>query len=62
MHVSAPFTFTPAARRLIGKRALVTGAGSGIGRSVAVRLAQEGAKVGLVGRRPDVLEETAGLR
>jgi len=61
MHVSAPFTFTPAARRLIGKRALVTGAGSGIGRSVAVRLAQEGAKVGLVGRRPDVLEETAGL-
>ena len=33
--------------RLHGKRALITGAGSGIGRAVAVRFASEGAKVGL---------------
>ena len=60
MHVTAPLTFTPAARRLIGKRALVTGAGSGIGRSVAIRLAQEGAKVGLVGRRPTCWTRRSG--
>jgi NAD(P)-dependent dehydrogenase (short-subunit alcohol dehydrogenase family) len=36
--------------RLHGKRALITGAGSGIGRAVAVRFASEGAKVGLLER------------
>ena len=61
MHPVAPFKFAPLPQRLVDKRALVTGGGSGIGRSVAIRLAHEGAQVGLVGRRPDVLEETAGL-
>ena len=43
------------------KYALVTGAGSGVGRSAALALAEAGWSVALVGRRRDALEETAGL-
>jgi NAD(P)-dependent dehydrogenase (short-subunit alcohol dehydrogenase family) len=43
------------------KVALVTGAGSGIGRYSALALAKEGYTVVLVGRRPEALEETAAL-
>ena len=39
--------------------ALVTGAGSGIGRAVAIGLLQDGYAVVLAGRRPDTLERTA---
>jgi NAD(P)-dependent dehydrogenase (short-subunit alcohol dehydrogenase family) len=41
-----------------GKAAIVTGAGSGIGRATALALLAEGYHVVLAGRRPDALEET----
>jgi NAD(P)-dependent dehydrogenase (short-subunit alcohol dehydrogenase family) len=41
------------------KRVIVTGASSGIGRATADRFLSEGAAVALVGRRADVLNETA---
>jgi NAD(P)-dependent dehydrogenase (short-subunit alcohol dehydrogenase family) len=41
--------------------ALVTGAGSGVGRATATALAAEGWAVALLGRRKDMLEETAGM-
>ena len=40
--------------------ALVTGAGSGIGRASALALARTGWHVALAGRRAEPLEETAG--
>ncbi len=45
--------------RLEGKFAIVTGAGSGIGRACAVALTKEGAQVALVGRRRELLEALA---
>jgi NAD(P)-dependent dehydrogenase (short-subunit alcohol dehydrogenase family) len=41
--------------------AVVTGAGSGIGRSAALALMREGFAVALAGRRQDALEETAAM-
>jgi NAD(P)-dependent dehydrogenase (short-subunit alcohol dehydrogenase family) len=40
---------------------LITGAGSGVGRAVAIGLAADGFGVVLAGRRRDALEETAAL-
>lgn len=45
--------------RLDGRRALVTGAGRGIGRGAAIALAEAGAEVTLASRSPDELEVVA---
>lgn len=47
--------------KMNGKIALVTGAGSGIGRAVSIALQSAGYSVALAGRRAAQLEETAAL-
>jgi 3-hydroxybutyrate dehydrogenase len=42
-----------------GAHALVTGGGTGIGAAIATRLAEAGARVTVVGRRPELLQEVA---
>lgn len=45
--------------RLTGRTALVTGGGTGIGAGIAARLAGEGCRVAIAGRREDKLREVA---
>jgi NAD(P)-dependent dehydrogenase (short-subunit alcohol dehydrogenase family) len=45
--------------RMAGKRAIVTGASSGIGKATAQLFVREGGRVALMARRQDVLEELA---
>ena len=44
---------------LDGKIAIITGSGTGIGKSAAIQFAEQGASVVLVGRRQAPLDETA---
>ena len=46
---------------LTDKRAVITGAGGGIGRAIALRLAEDGMKLALVGRDAAKLMRTAAL-
>lgn len=46
---------------MANRYAVVTGAGSGVGRAVATALLRDGYSVALAGRRQDALEETAQL-
>lgn len=48
-----------ALKRLSGKRILIVGASSGIGRAIAVAVGQEGARVAVAARRGEVLREVA---
>ncbi|MET0276617.1 MAG: SDR family oxidoreductase [Acidimicrobiia bacterium] len=56
--VGAPVHGSPRRRASV---ALITGAGSGIGRSVAIALAKEGYELVLAGRRPEQLETSVAL-
>src|ERR1700733_13203043 len=47
------------AQRFAGRHVIVTGADTGIGRAIALRVASEGAHVSLVARHVERLEETA---
>src|SRR5271165_229849 len=49
-------------RRLEGKRAIITGGGSGIGRASAIRFAGEGAVVLVVGRSENTHETVEAIR
>lgn len=46
---------------LTGKVCIVTGAGQGLGRAIAVEMSREGAVLALIERNPDTLAETATL-
>ena len=52
---------TRAVAELAGKAALVTGAGVGIGRAIALKMASEGARVMVVDLNEETAEETAAL-
>ncbi|MEV6979059.1 SDR family oxidoreductase [Kitasatospora sp. NPDC093806] len=52
---------TRSTTRFAGKSVLVTGAGSGIGRAVALAFAREGARVAVAGRTAGALDETVAL-
>jgi NAD(P)-dependent dehydrogenase (short-subunit alcohol dehydrogenase family) len=44
---------------LAGKTTIITGGGTGLGKAMALRMAGLGARIGILGRRPEPLQETA---
>jgi NAD(P)-dependent dehydrogenase (short-subunit alcohol dehydrogenase family) len=58
---SAPLNPEPQASSPVQHAIVVTGAGSGVGRAIALKFAAEGWRVALVGRRPEALAATASL-
>jgi NAD(P)-dependent dehydrogenase (short-subunit alcohol dehydrogenase family) len=46
-------------QRLLGKRAIITGGGSGIGRGAAIKLAEEGAQVAVIDVNLDAAQKVA---
>lgn len=47
--------------RIAGKRAIITGAGNGMGRAAAIRFAHEGARVGLIDINGGAVDEVLSL-
>jgi NAD(P)-dependent dehydrogenase (short-subunit alcohol dehydrogenase family) len=45
----------------MNKTVVITGAGSGVGQAIALKLAQQDWRVAIVGRRPETLQETIHL-
>ena len=43
---------------LAGKTTIITGGGTGLGRAMALRFSSLGARIGILGRRPEPLQET----
>jgi NAD(P)-dependent dehydrogenase (short-subunit alcohol dehydrogenase family) len=56
-----PFRTTRTPPPLAGRTAVITGAGSGIGRALAVRLSAHGCPVAIVDANENALEETAAM-